>query len=312
MSPEETFHPKISKKSQEMTKNLNKKIKIEDRLIALGIEKERKILKKVVEKRFIENNKYNINNDDNNSIEYTYQPKINKYNLKRNKSEDIFTKLYKYADINKNKNRKLEKKIFKEIYPFKPKITKMAQNMNDLEYKQIMERYYEKNEKLKNEIKQEKKEEKKDEIFKEPTIKKKKIYKNKNIKIENSQKNKIDKKIDNSKNKNVNNKNNNKETHKNEENKIEEIRKKNWVNYSNGIINHFKEAKFKEIFDLLDKDKKGYISYSNISFVDVPEKILISLTSIIEEINRDKNKKFNFQEFKELTDEPLSKCMMNS
>ena len=318
ISPEETFHPKISKKSQKITKNMNKSIKIEDRLIALGKEREKKILKKVAEKSFIENNKYNLNNDDNNkSFEYTYKPKINKYNLQRNKSEDIFTKLYKTAEIRKNKNKKLEKQIFQEKCPFKPKITKMAQNMNDLQYKQIMERFYEKNEKIKNRIKEEKKEEKKldknNESLKEPNlIKKKNNYKNKNFKFDNSLKNKNDNKFDNLKKKNVNNKNINIDKYKNEENKRKELRKKNWVDYSNGIINHYKEVKFKEIFDLLDKDKKGYISYSNISFTDVPEKTLIELTSIIELINRDKSKKIYFQEFKELTDEPLSKCMMNS
>ena len=294
ISPEETFHPKISKKSQKITKNMNKSIKIEDRLIALGKEREKKILKKVAEKSFIENNKYNLNNDDNNkSFEYTYKPKINKYNLQRNKSEDIFTKLYKTAEIRKNKNKKLEKQIFQEKCPFKPKITKMAQNMNDLQYKQIMERFYEKNEKKKEEIKG-KKEEKNKGILKLPPFKKK--LNNCKKSCEN----------DNLKKKKVYNKNNN------EENKRKEIIKKNYTNYSNGIINHFKEVKFKEIFDLLDKDKKGYISYTNISFSDVPEKILLAISAIIEEINRDKNKKFDFQDFKELTDDSLSKCMMNS
>ena len=156
-----------------------------------------------------------------------------------------------------------------------------------------MERFYEKNEKKKEEIKG-KKEEKNKGNLKLPPFKKK--LNNCKKSCEN----------DNLKKKKVYNKNNN------EENKRKEIIKKNYTNYSNGIINHFKEVKFKEIFDLLDKDKKGYISYTNISFSDVPEKILLAISAIIEEINRDKNKKFDFQDFKELTDDSLSKCMMNS
>ena len=50
LSPDITFHPKISKKTREITKNVNNKIKIEDRLIA----RQRK-RKKIIKKKLLKN-----------------------------------------------------------------------------------------------------------------------------------------------------------------------------------------------------------------------------------------------------------------
>ena len=96
-----------------------------------------------------------------------------------------------------------------------------------------------------------------------------------------------------------------------ENKKFNEKRKKNWDEYSKDLIKNIKEVKFKELFDLLDRNKKKYISYSNISFNDIPENIMIALTPIIDEINRNKNKKIYYQEFREITDESLSACMLD-
>ena len=70
-----------------------------------------------------------------------------------------------------------------------------------------------------------------------------------------------------------------------------------------------KENKFKEIFDELDRNKKGYLSYSNITFKNIEPHILEAISSITDEINRNKTKKINFNEFKMLINESLSKCM---
>ena len=96
----------------------------------------------------------------------------------------------------------------------------------------------------------------------------------------------------------------------NENENYNEKRKKNLDNYSKDIINHIKEVKFREIFNLLDRDKKHYISYSNITYNDISGKIMIALTPVIDLINRNKNKKINYQEFRKLTEESLSSCML--
>lgn len=69
--------------------------------------------------------------------------------LTRNKRVDIFTKLYKGADIQKNKIQKTQDNYYKSNYPFKPEITKMAREMKDSKYNQIIKRFYEKKQKKK-------------------------------------------------------------------------------------------------------------------------------------------------------------------
>ena len=126
LSPDITFHPKISKKTREITKNVNNKIKIEDRLIALGKEREKRLLKKVAEKRFIENSK--CKEDDNNeNSEYSFQLKINNPNLIR--IGNTFDRLYNISKNSKNKTQKRNEEYFNEKYPFKPqKFTKSIKN----------------------------------------------------------------------------------------------------------------------------------------------------------------------------------------
>ena len=308
LSQDITFHPQISEKSKQLTKNINKNIKIEDRLLALGKEREKKLLKKIAEKSFIENNKYNLNTSNNNDSDeidngdYYFHPKINKYPLTRNKSEDIFTKLHNEANVYKSHIDKLNKKYYIENCPFKPEITKKAKNMNDTQYKKVMNRFYDKMKK------------KKDDILNEYSFKAK-LNKNYNVKP----------RIDNGKNKNINTqksfqRNKNKEINENLDDdfiekkinnkKYNEEIKNDWNKYSKNIIKRIKEVKFREIFNLLDKNKSNYISYSNISYIDIPPNIMIALTPLINEININKFKKIYFEEFKELTNEPLTSLMM--
>ena len=79
---------------------------------------------------------------------------------------------------------------------------------------------------------------------------------------------------------------------------------------ANDIIKKTKEYKFKEIFNLLDIKKEGFLSYGNISFINIEPKILEALSPLFREIDRNKNKKIFFNEFKNITNESLSKCML--
>ena len=122
-------------------------------MIALGKASEIKKLQKIAEKKFNERNEIYDNNEnhdityggiDNNDKRYLFCPKINEYNLTRNKSEDVFSRLYKSADVKKRKIEKLNKLYYKRICPFKPKILKKSENMNDDEYNEIIKRFYDK------------------------------------------------------------------------------------------------------------------------------------------------------------------------
>ena len=248
-----SFTPKISKKSKELTSNRNKNIKIEDRLLALGKEQKKKLLKKVAEKNFIEN-------EQNKSNDYNFHPKItkNKIMLTRNKSVDIFTKLYKGADIQKNKIQKTQDNYYKNNYQFKPKITKMAREMKDSKYNQIIKRFYEKKQKKENDILME-------------------HVPGKDQGIKNKDKNKDKAKKSVIINKNINGDDNMNMSADLYDKKIIQNQRKDWAKYNDNILKTIKEIKIKEIFDLLDKDKKKYISYTNISYNNIPNKIMIGL-----------------------------------
>ena len=286
-SPKYNFRPQLSKKSIDLTKRKNrKKIKVEDRLIMSGKEKEKKMLRKKLENSFLEEN-------HNNGLSFTYHKNKNKI-LKRNKSEDIFNKLYNEKDILKAKAEKENKKYLKERYPFKPEITKMAKNMGYEQYKEIIDKYNDKIKKRNDEISKEKN----NTINKTTTkLKKSNNQKQKNFIYRNI------KAINNIHNKQINYSlygNNKQDQSYNIFNKeIEDEKIKNFDIKSNDIIKKMKENKFKEIFDELDRNKKGYLR----------PHILEAISPITDEINRNKTKKINFNEFKMLINESLSKCM---
>ena len=115
-SPRYDFKPKLYNQNLKSTKNRN--MKIEDRLINLGKVRAQKILRKITEQKLYEENK-------NNDLSLTKGKNRKKY-ITRNKSADIFNKLYNDKDILKKKAEKKEKIYFKKVFPFKPKITDMA------------------------------------------------------------------------------------------------------------------------------------------------------------------------------------------
>lgn len=289
LRPKYNFHPQLSLKTRELTKNLyNKKIKIEDRLILLGNEHEKKILKKIAEKKFLEENE---NTNISRSPSRSRSKSNNKKNdLKRIKSEE-----------------KYKKENLKEDFSFKPKITKLAKNMKKETYNNILQKY---NNKLK--LRREKSDQEIKNIKNANNIKK--ISTKINLANNKKPKNFINKNI---KEINIIEKkriNNNLLTSENSKNiSDEELNaqmKKNFDIKAQNILNKIKEYKFKEIFDLLDSNKQGYLSYSNIYFDNINKNVLVSLSPVISEINENKNKKIDFKEFKKLANKSLSEYLL--
>jgi len=273
-SPKYDFKPKLSKKTEELIKNTNRKMKIEDRLIKSGKERDKKILKKAIEIKLFEDQKINDLSSGTNL-------KNKRKNLTRNKSADVFNKLYNEKDILEKKAKKKEKIYFKKVFPFKPKITDMAKNMKKDKYKEIINKYNEKQLKKREKILQKEEEEK--------SINQKSKEKNININNMNNTKRRpknyfLSKNIKNAKLRSKPLKNKLYSTYEKENSKndfdekynkeMEQERKKNLDMKSNDIIKKIKEYKFKEIFDLLDLNKEGYLSYANISFINIEPKIL--------------------------------------
>ena len=289
LKPKYDFRPHLSKKTLELTKNLyNKNTKIEDRLLSLGNEHKKNLLKKIAEKKFLEDN-------ENITISKSSRSKSNnkKYNLRKSKSEDVLTK----------KKEKNKKDLFEELYPFKPKITKKAKNMKREEYDNIIKKYNDKYKHKNDLINQEQKNNNIKNISSKINLynKKPKNFINRNIKEINS----IKKKqinyglysLENSKN------NFNEEDLKKQKKNIFEIN-------ANNKLNQIKDYKFKEIFDLLDNNKQGYLSYSNINFINIDQKILNAVSPVICQINENKNKKIYFNEFKKLVNKPLTDIIL--
>ena len=307
-SPRYDFKPKLYNRNIKSTKNNNRNIKIEDRLINLGKLRDQKILRKITEQKLYEEKK-------SNDLSLT-KGKNKKKHLTRNKSADIFNKLYNDKDILKKKAEKNEKIYFKKVFPFKPKITGMAKNMKKDKYREIINKFNEKQQKKKEKILEKEEEEKSNnqkskEKFKTINIintkRPKNYFLSKNIKNAKLRSKKPTKNKLYNTYKEENSENDFDEKYKKE---IEEVRKKNLDMNANDIIKKTKELKFKEIFNLLDIKKEGFLSYGNISFINIEPKILEALSPLFREIDRNKNKKIFFNEFKNITNESLSKCML--
>ena len=67
---------------------------------------------------------------------------------------------------------------------------------------------------------------------------------------------------------------------------IEKYNKKNklFKNYTNKVLKETKIVKYKEIFDKLDEDKDGLISYDNLNVKEIEKEHLIEISSLIYEI----------------------------
>ncbi len=75
-------------------------------------------------------------------------------------------------------------------------------------------------------------------------------------------------------------------------------RKLLFKNYSNNLINETKILKYKKIFDKLDENKDGLISYDNLNVKEIEKEDLIEISSLIYEITSKKLTNLNFEKFK--------------
>jgi hypothetical protein len=174
--------------------------------------------------------------------------------------------------------------------------------MNDDEYNKIIKRYY-------NKI-----EEKENDILEEQNIKKlkNKIGTNRNKKKGKNDISIINKSADYYKNrdlKRIKIENKRKRIKQIENQKYAEEIKKDWNDYLSNMINQKKEEKMKEIFHLLDRNNFNYISFSNITYYNIPPELMISLTPLIDAINKNKNIRINYQDFKNIIGNSLLSSM---
>ncbi len=72
-------------------------------------------------------------------------------------------------------------------------------------------------------------------------------------------------------------------------------KKKHWLEKSMKSVLKMKIEKYKQIFDLLDSDKDGFISFKNIKLSEVNSEVLEALTPLFDELQ----KKGNYIDFKE-------------
>ncbi len=72
-------------------------------------------------------------------------------------------------------------------------------------------------------------------------------------------------------------------------------KKKHWLEKSMKSVLKMKIEKYKQIFDLLDSDKDGFISFKNIKLSEVNAEVLEALTPLFDELQ----KKGNYIDFKQ-------------
>ena len=72
------------------------------------------------------------------------------------------------------------------------------------------------------------------------------------------------------------------------------------------IVMKMKILKYKEIFDLLDGDRDGFVSYDKIKLSDVDNNILIAITPLLEEITKNKEEMMTFKEFVVVADKYIA------
>ena len=276
----------------ETNKNKNKKLlasksleklKIEDRLILKGLQSKKNKINKFIEKSYVNDIK-NIT-EDNEKL-FSYSPKLNDYKNK------ILLKNYSFDYKKKSKVEEKNKILFNKIYTFHPEINKKSKNSN---------KNFNKNELISRLIKNNKENE---EIIIDRnklsnSLKKKIELKNKQRKNEeNYYKEIIQKELMPNKISESTTKNNTIEHNS----IIENYNKKKLTlkKYTNKVINETIIYKYKQIFDKLDGDKDGFISYDNLMVKEIEKEDLVHISSIIYEITTQKLTNLSFDDFKNL------------
>ena len=279
------------------TSNLNKHIKnLSDNI---RTKKRKKNLTPINNLNYIKKSKINLDKvkTENNSKNKT-KPKKSKHNLTPDKN--LYDYLYLESKIRKQRRDDAIQKNLDLTCPFKPKLNdsfnKNIKN-NDIN---VFDRLYNaknENKKLATEMKLRKKfnyyteDNKSDYLSKTPPKKYKNVIsENNNIKNRNS--NEDDNSYINSINKTIDNENNDKSYFNNEN-------KKNYFKKSYITILKAKYIKLVELFNSLDSDKDGIISYKKIKLSNIEPEKLISLTPLFYDIQY-KGMKIDFQKFCEI------------
>jgi hypothetical protein len=328
-----TFKPKINDYSRKLVENNYNGIKIENRLINFGKiyenkNKSQQNIKNETNKIFTKKDVTNIEKQKNkkrknltpiNNLNYIKKSKIkldlnkteensrdnNKIKTKENKSKrnltpdnNLYEYLYLESKLLKQKRDAAIQKNLDLTCPFKPKLNdsfnKNIKNNEGDVFQRLYNIKYE-NRKLATEMKLKKKFNFYSDDNTPDFLYKKNIKKYNNIKTENNNSNRDSSKNDNSYINSINRIINEDNIDKDDFNKEN---KKNYIKKSYITILKAKYIKYFELFNSLDSDKDGIISYKKIKLSNVDTEKLISLAPILYEIQY-KGLELDFQAFYE-------------
>ena len=328
-----TFKPKINDYSRKLVENNYNGIKIENRLINFGKiyenkNKSQQNIKNETNKIFTKKDVTNMEKQKNkkrknltpiNNLNYIKKSKIkldlnkteenlrdkNKIKTKENKSKrnltpdnNLYEYLYLESKLLKQKRDDAIQKNLDLTCPFKPKLNdsfnKNIKNNEGDVFQRLYNIKYE-NRKLATEMKLKKKFNFYSDDNTTDFLYKKNIKKYNNIKTENNNSNRDSSKNDNSYINSINRIINEDNIDKDDFNKEN---KKNYIKKSYITILKAKYIKYFELFNSLDSDKDGIISYKKIKLSNIDTEKLISLAPILYEIQY-KGLELDFQAFYE-------------
>ena len=328
-----TFKPKINDYSRKLVENNYNGIKIENRLINFGKiyenkNKSQQNIKNETNKIFTKKDVTNMEKQKNkkrknltpiNNLNYIKKSKIkldlnkteensrdnNKIKTKENKSKrnltpdnNLYEYLYLESKLLKQKRDDAIQKNLDLTCPFKPKLNdsfnKNIKNNEGDVFQRLYNIKYE-NRKLATEMKLKKKFNFYSDDNTPDFLYKKNIKKYNNIKTENNNGNRDSSKNDNSYINSINRIINEDNIDKDDFNKEN---KKNYIKKSYITILKAKYIKYFELFNSLDSDKDGIISYKKIKLSNIDTEKLISLAPILYEIQY-KGLELDFQAFYE-------------
>ena len=328
-----TFKPKINDYSRKLVENNYNGIKIENRLINFGKiyenkNKSQQNIKNETNKIFTKKDVTNMEKQKNkkrknltpiNNLNYIKKSKIkldlnkteenlrnnNKIKTKENKSKrnltpdnNLYEYLYLESKLLKQKRDDAIQKNLDLTCPFKPKLNdsfnKNIKNNEGDVFQRLYNIKYE-NRKLATEMKLKKKFNFYSDDNTPDFLYKKNIKKYNNIKTENNNSNRDSSKNDNSYINSINRIINEDNIDKDDFNKEN---KKNYIKKSYITILKAKYIKYFELFNSLDSDKDGIISYKKIKLSNIDTDKLISLAPILYEIQY-KGLELDFQAFYE-------------
>lgn len=208
-------------------------------------------------------------------------------------SKSIHNLLYTESEIKNEKKKRKEEEIIKKIYPFKPELnekTKALTNKNETKEEFINRLYNSKKEAEEIIIRK-----------KRPSDANKDPYTGEKLfvpKISRGPKNPNQREITVNLDSHYDYLLLEKKKKLHEEEMLNNLQKKKiYLETSMKGVMRIKLQKYKEIFNLLDSDKDGFISYKNIKLSELNSDVLQSLTPLFEDLQ----KKGNYIDFKEFS-----------